>query len=613
MRHTTRLASALAGAAALLLTLVLPTTVANADQSVAVPVVRLDGRGHGHGVGMSQWGAFTMARSGASSADIIGAFYPGTALGTAGGEVVVVVDRRDRVRIGFPGGGELRSSRSGAQAAGFPVRVGAGGMVEIVREPGGYRVVGGQVTALQAGTAARYSSSPQDCVLVVCSPDDDEQPAPTTTTPDGGDGSDDGDGDPTAPEPGPAPSPEPAAPAPAPATTTTTTTTTAPPPEPSSAAAVSPTPVWAVPTGGATVQALDRGRTYRGVLEATGPQGAMRLRNHVDIESYLKGMAEVPGTWPAAAVQAQAIAARTYALRAMAAGGEICDSESCQVYAGTAHETPGQVAAVDATRNVVVTHGGRLAATFYSASGGGFSATVAEGFGSGNDVPYLQAKPYPNARDDSWSVAIALDDVGQRLGYPGTVRTVRVDEVGPSGRPLRMSIDGDAGVVGVDPQDFRRRLGLRSTRFSVTSVEVAEAPPPPPPVEDPGVVGDAAFQQFTGDLRADLLGDAGIDPLASRAEVAAGPVAAPPVGRTSAGAGAALALAAMAGLGTIVRLGTLVPVGTADGVRARFLGVPSVGLARSAPTIDDPAIVRRRSRRSGRVTATMTSWRNRGG
>ena len=114
--------------------------------------------------------------------------------------------------------------------------------------------------------------------------------------------------------------------------------------------------------------------------------------------------------------------------------GELCDSESCQVYVGIAHENPGQIRAVDATRGTVVTYGGGLAATFYSASGGGFAANVKEGFGADYDVPYLPAHPYPSADDQVWALDVALTDVASRLGYPGTLTGVRVDEVGPSGR-----------------------------------------------------------------------------------------------------------------------------------------------------------------------------------
>jgi len=140
---------------------------------------------------------------------------------------------------------------------------------------------------------------------------------------------------------------------------------------------------------------------------------------------------------------------------------------------------------VAATRGWVLTHGGALAASFYSASAGGHSATIREGFGSGYDIPYLQARPEPTEDVRPWSIDVALTDVAARLGYPGTLTGVRVDATGPSGRPVAMTLVGDAGERPVDPQVFRRRLGLRSTLFQVQAGVAGEAPPPPPaPIED---------------------------------------------------------------------------------------------------------------------------------
>lgn len=440
-------------------------TVDAGSASTDVPIVHIEGRGHGHGVGMSQWGAYTMARDGKSAAEIISTFYPGTALETAGGEVAVVIERSDRVAVRFPNGGEIRSARSGEQAAGFPVRVEPGGTVELVRDGAGHHVVGGSVAPLSAhGGAAPYQAD--NCALAVLCPKPKPEPDPPTTTttrPPGGDG-DGGGGSPDSGSPGSSPSDR----------------------TPTSASAL-----WAIADGGGTVHSVSRDRTYRGIFSFGGPPGGATLRNHVDVEAYLKGMGEVPSTWPRAAVEAQAIAARTFALRAMANGGQICDSASCQVYGGTAYEKPGQSAAVDATKGTVVTYGGAFAATFYSASGGGHSATPAEGFGGGSDIPYLPAKPYPTANPKEWSVDLALADVAGRLGYPGRIQDIRILETGPSGRALRMSISGDAGEMAVDPQDFRRQLGLQSNWFTVRTSE-AEAPPPPPaPTDEPAVVGAA--------------------------------------------------------------------------------------------------------------------------
>lgn len=483
MKSGLRLRRVLSGAAVLFVSIALTTAATvglptAAAQDSTVPIVRVDGRGHGHGVGMSQWGAFTMAGQGASSAQILASFYPGTELAHRTGGVVVVIDQRDHARIRFPGGGEVRSARDGAQQEGFPVKVDPGGVVDIVRVPEGYRVTSGSVAALDSTDPTPFSSNQEDCVFLCSEPEPEPEPQPcvvcggsTTTT--------------TAP---PRPSPAPAPIQPSPQPSPQPTPTTAPPTTQAPPAPTSTTPVWAMPANG-LVESIDRGRTYRGVFELTGPPGAMRVRNHLDVEDYLKGMAEVPSTWPQAAVEAQAVAARTYALRAMAASGELCDTESCQVYVGIAHEKAGQIQAVNATRGVVVTYGGALAATFYSASGGGFAANVQEGFGADYDVPYLPAHPYPTANPDEWALDIALTDVANRLGYPGAVTGVRVDQVGPSGRPIQMTIEGDAGDVPVDPQDFRRRLGLRSTLFDIETTSSSDAPPPPPPPDDPGVVG----------------------------------------------------------------------------------------------------------------------------
>ncbi len=479
--HRTRVAATLVAVAILLAAPIGQGPVAAAQTGDDVPVAHIEGRGHGHGVGMSQWGAYTMANQGKSAADIIAAFYPGTELGEAGGQVVVGIDRRDRVRVNFPQGGQVRASRAGdAEPAGFPIEVAPGETVELIRDGAGYHVRGGQVTGLSSAGATRYS---QDCLLVFCPPPEEDpepnqpdEPDETTTTQPPADSGSGGGGGGTPPPPSggePAPTSPPSSSAPA-------------PPRADS-------PLWAMPALGGTVRSVDRDRTYRGVFEFVGAPGAARLRNHVGIEDYVAGMAEVPGSWPAAAVQAQAIAARTYALRTMAASGEICDTESCQVYKGIAYESAGQRAAVQATAGKVVLHGGSYAATFYSASGGGHSATPAEGFGSSAQIPYLQAREYPTSNPKEWSVDVALTDVAARLGYPGTLTDVRVDETGPSGRALGMTLVGDAGEQAVDPQDFRRRLGLQSTLFTVRTSTSEEPPPPPPePGEDRGVVGAAA-------------------------------------------------------------------------------------------------------------------------
>ncbi|HEY2813937.1 MAG TPA: SpoIID/LytB domain-containing protein [Acidimicrobiales bacterium] len=449
-----------------------------ARAQTGTPVVYLDGKGFGHGVGLAQWGAKYMADAGASHESILGTFYPGTTLATVGDQTVrvsVFTSPNGQSTLTFPNGGEIRSAPDGDQAAGFPVSVGPGGSV-IVSYDGAYHVTGG-VTA-QAASEPVVWQSPQgaeqtpSCVLpgITC-------PPPTTG---GGGGSPPPGGGCivcTTTVPQPATTPPPQTPQP-PGTTTTPPTDTTPPPPPASN--TSSTPLWAVPADGATTGVAERGRHYRGMIEATADGGPLRLVNQLDVESYLRGMGEVPSSWPLEAIAAQTVAARTYALRAMSFSGELCDYDLCQVYIGADRETAGQNAAVDATTGQVVTYGGALASTVYSADAGGITATTLEGFGSPDGAyPYLTVVRYNTPDPLPWRTEVSLTDIASRFGYQGTVSNVVVSQPGPSGRALQVTIDGSSGPAVVDGRQFASHLGLRSTLFQPT-IGTDNNPPPPP-------------------------------------------------------------------------------------------------------------------------------------
>jgi SpoIID/LytB domain protein len=452
----------------------------------AEPVLVVEGRGHGHGVGMAQDGALALGRAGASTAEILQHFYPGTTVGQAGGEVrVAILSGAGEAVVAFPGGGEVRSPRDGPQAPGFPVTVGPGGAVRL-RFDGAYRaepMSGATVAAstvsgpvLVSPPASQHQSEEGSGLLggVLGG----EQPPPTDPPdpPPAGD----------APAPGPPPAGTPAPPVPPP--------DQAPPPD---NVATSGSAMWAVPASGATVAVPARSASYRGVVQAVAGPGGLRLVNQLDVEDYLRGMGEVrDSSWPQAALGAQAVAARTYALRAMAISGELCDSQDCQVYLGRQAEYGAMDAAVAATRGQVVRFDGALAQAVYSASGGGMSATPEEGFAtSGAGLSYLPAISYPTADPQPWEVRIPLGQLRRRLAYPGALHDVRVAEVGPSGRPLSVELLGDAGVRQLTGLGFRDALSLRSTLWTLRVERAPDPAPGSPPAEAPepgGGRGDAA-------------------------------------------------------------------------------------------------------------------------
>ena len=134
----------------------------------------------------------------------------------------------------------------------------------------------------------------------------------------------------------------------------------------------------------------------------------------------------MPSTWPNAALEAQAIAARSYALaqiRSVPAASPFdlyADSRS-QVYGGINAETPAVTKAVTATRNLVVLFHGKVATTYFSASSGGETMSAAEA--TGTPVPYLVAVPDPydtlSPYHDWGPVLLSAADAAKALGLHG--------------------------------------------------------------------------------------------------------------------------------------------------------------------------------------------------
>ena len=150
------------------------------------------------------------------------------------------------------------------------------------------------------------------------------------------------------------------------------------------------------------------GQSYQwGAVEVHRVGGTLQPVLVAPLELYLRGIAEVPSDWHHEALRAQAVTARTYALRQLQRGAQpgcLCHLGSTplhQAYAGWAKEAGAHgsrwVGAVDATANQVVTWQGKLAWTYFSSSHGGRSENVEESWAFPNAIPYLRGV------DDSWS------------------------------------------------------------------------------------------------------------------------------------------------------------------------------------------------------------------
>jgi len=213
---------------------------------------------------------------------------------------------------------------------------------------------------------------------------------------------------------------------------------------------------------------------YRGALRSTHRDTV----NVVPLESYLRGLVpnEVPAEWPAQAVRAQAVAARTYAAyeRRDHKGDyyDTCDTDACQVYSGYDGEHALSNAAVRATARKVLTYGGGLAFTQFSASNGGYSVA---GRVHGEPVPYLPAQADPfdtGVPDDPWTVTVPASDITRNWADVGDLVSIEVlerDGRGPDGgRVTELRVTGTGAVHDVSGDTFRSWLGLRSTLFRIT-------------------------------------------------------------------------------------------------------------------------------------------------
>ncbi len=219
----------------------------------------------------------------------------------------------------------------------------------------------------------------------------------------------------------------------------------------------------------------------RGVIRASslGPgskPSARQAVNVLSIDAYVRGVVprEIVTSWHAAAVQAQAIAARTYALyerahtRAYAKTRpyDICDTTACQVYGGASSENSGGDAAVKATAGRYLTWQGAPAFTQFSASNGGLTAA--------GSFPYLPAKadPYDGWSDNPyhyWTRSVSADLLENRYPALGTLQKMVITsrEGGGewSGYVDDVQLVGSSRTLTVSGDDIRSACGLRSRWF----------------------------------------------------------------------------------------------------------------------------------------------------
>lgn len=232
---------------------------------------------------------------------------------------------------------------------------------------------------------------------------------------------------------------------------------------------------------------------YTGTAIGVAPAGAqVRVliggRVHrIPLETYVRGVvsAEVPASWPLAALEAQAVASRTYALASHAGGSRFdvyADTRS-QVYRGVAAETPQTDAAVAATAGQIVTYQGRPAITYFFASSGGRTENVENSFIGSEPEPWLRGvvDPYERGALHTWKLVISFAAASARLGslVKGSFKGIEVTRRGFSPRIVSAYVLGSGGRAPVSGPELASRLGLNSNWAYFSTADGQSVKPQP--------------------------------------------------------------------------------------------------------------------------------------
>lgn len=223
--------------------------------------------------------------------------------------------------------------------------------------------------------------------------------------------------------------------------------------------------------------------SYRGALEfRPDGSGGVETVNAIGLDDYVRGVvaAEMPSSWSAQALEAQAVAARTYALTSDVGGSayQLYSDTRSQEYGGVGAETARTNAAVAATRGQIVTYKGSPAITYFFSSSGGYTENVQDAFPGATPEPWLRAvpDPYDGAGHDPyhlWVYRLSVASAAGKLSglVKGTLLGIQVTKhSGASPRVVTAAVTGTRGRSTTTGGALEQRFGLRSTLATFTTI-----------------------------------------------------------------------------------------------------------------------------------------------
>lgn len=237
--------------------------------------------------------------------------------------------------------------------------------------------------------------------------------------------------------------------------------------------------VWVTPKEGAAAIAEKSGRQYRGSMELSQHNGKLAVVNELPFEQYLVSVVggELGESWPAEALKAQAVSARTFALSLGMKYqiAHVSDSSNDQVYYGVQQEGPNGAAAVAATAGEVIVSNGELIMPYFYSNGGGMTGDPVEVWGQ--PIPYIKSVQSPD------SAAETSKKLWHRVSLPdGKVGYIREDLVKDSGErngaglPVVTVQSADVNVRAAPYVDDVRNASIAKVSTGAKLVSLGKAP-----------------------------------------------------------------------------------------------------------------------------------------
>lgn len=239
-------------------------------------------------------------------------------------------------------------------------------------------------------------------------------------------------------------------------------------------------PVILEPAPGKTI--TFNGNAYAGKMYLVPDGSYFHIVEYVPLETYLYGVLpyEMSYTWPAEALKAQAVAARTFTLKSMETTGkryfDLYNDVRSQVYKGTGKVYPSVKTAVDKTRGQILTFEGKLFYTYYHGNCGGATDSVTSWSPSAKAIKPLSGAKCgydKHAKNYSWQQTVPLakaESYAASLGLKGKLKSIKVARKTKTGRATNITVRTQKGSKTVACGNFRSAFGLKSCKITKLSL-----------------------------------------------------------------------------------------------------------------------------------------------